>query len=180
MHLHVRASIRPLAAASCAIALTLSATPAAATLFDMTSSLDGAQETPAVVTPATGFATGSYDDVTNLLTWSITYSDLIGTTTNAHFHGPAAPGVGPAGVQLGISFTSGVTAATLNGSGTITEAQEADLLAGLWYINIHSTFRTGGEIRGQVYLTAVPEPGTLLLLGGALAFVSGWRRTPRA
>jgi hypothetical protein len=37
--------------------------------------------------------------------------------------------------------------------GPLTAAFEAELNAGLWYVNIHTTFRPGGEIRGQV-LTA--------------------------
>ena len=46
-------------------------------------------------------------------------------------------------------------------------AQAADLLAGLWYINIHTAAFPGGEIRGQVrqVTSTVPEPGTLALFG---------------
>jgi hypothetical protein len=57
-------------------------------------------------------------------------------------------------------FPIGDTFGAFSGTATITDLQEADLLAGLWYINIHTTFRSGGEIRGQV----VPEPATLGLL----------------
>jgi hypothetical protein len=32
----------------------------------------------------------------------------------------------------------------------LTEAQAADLLAGRWYVNIHTAANPGGEIRGQV------------------------------
>ena len=53
---------------------------------------------------------------------------------------------------------------------------ETRLLSGLMYINIHSTFRPGGEIRGQVL---VPEPGTLLLLGAGLAWITGRRTAAR-
>ena len=49
-----------------------------------------------------------------------------------------------------------------SGSATLEPEQVSQLLAGLWYINIHSTHSPGGEIRGQVL--AVPEPATLLLL----------------
>jgi hypothetical protein len=75
---------------------------------------------------------------------------------------------------VGIPFTAGLTADTLIGSATISEAFETELLAQLWYINIHSTVAGGGEIRGQV----IPEPGTLLLMGLGLLAVAA-RRRPR-
>jgi hypothetical protein len=156
------------------LASLFAASPAAATLFQLSAVLDGAQETPPVATPASGSAAITYDDVTNLLSWTISYSGLISAINNAHFHGPAPVGT-PAGVRVGIPFTAGLTADTLIGSATISDAFEAELLAELWYINIHSTTWPGGEIRGQVEV--VPEPGTLLLLGGGLALLAGGRRT---
>jgi len=171
--------MRRLHLAALALAVALAPAGAHATIISLTSYLDGAQETPPVVTPATGTASLSYDDVTNLLSWTISYSGLVGTTTNAHFHGPAAIGVGPAGVQLGIPFTAGVTANTLIGSGTLTSTQETQLLGGLWYINIHSTYAGGGEIRGQVLV--VPEPVAVTLLGaGLLGLAAFGRRHARA
>jgi hypothetical protein len=47
----------------------------------------------------------------------------------------------------------------------LTQAQVNDLMAGLWYVNVHSTVFPAGEIRGQ--LLPVPEPSTYAL-GGAL------------
>jgi hypothetical protein len=143
------------------LAVLLGAAGAGATTFTLSATLDGAQEVPPVATPGTGSLTGTYDDVSNLLSWSGSFVGLIGTTTAAHFHGPAAVGV-PAAVRLGITVPLGVSSGVFSGSATITDAFEAELLAGLWYLNIHSTFKTGGEIRGQVY--AVPEPPTLLML----------------
>jgi hypothetical protein len=138
--------------------------------------LDGAQETPPVVTPATGTAVVTYDTGTRLLEWEVHYSGLVANATNAHFHGPAALGEGPAGVRLGMvsSTPATITQADIGGTSgsyigyhTISEENEAELLAGLWYINIHSTQHPGGEIRGQV----IPEPtamAVLALTGGTV------------
>ena len=38
----------------------------------------------------------------------------------------------------------------VEGSATLTDAQAADLVAGKYYINIHTAANPGGEIRGQV------------------------------
>jgi hypothetical protein len=161
---------RAFAVLSIALAALLTSSGASATMYVITASIDGAQETPAVITLGTGTMTGTYDDVTNLLTWSGSFSSLTGTSTDAHFHGPAAPGVGPAGVLVpmtaasGDVFPIGVTGGAFSGSAVLSALNETRLLSGLMYVNIHSTFRPGGEIRGQVY-AAVPEPAPLALLG---------------
>jgi hypothetical protein len=139
--------------------------------------LDGAQETPPVATPGTGDGTLTLDDSTGGYTIAGNFQNLIGTTNNAHIHGPAPPGT-PAGVIHGLTFDFGVTTGTYSGANTFTAAQMADLIAGLYYVNIHTTYRPGGEIRGQLIQTVVPEPGSVVLfgLGGLAALAIAWRR----
>ena len=110
-------------------------------------SLSSAQEVPPVASAGTGTGTMSYDQATKRLTWSLTWSNLSGPAAAAHFHGPAAPGAN-AGVALPIGG-AGMTS-PVSGQATLTDAQAADLLAGRWYINIHTAANPGGEIRGQV------------------------------
>jgi hypothetical protein len=168
---------------SIAIAGLLAATTASATLYNITAPLgiNGAQETPPVVTAGTATISGTYDDVTNILIWSGSFSGLTGTTTDAHFHGPAAVGAGPAGILVatnagsGDILPTGVTSGLFSGSATVSATVESHLLNGLVYWNLHSTFKTGGEIRGQIAL--VPEPATLGLLGlGLVGLASVGRR----
>jgi hypothetical protein len=136
--------------------------------------LDGLQETPPVVTPATGFASLTLNDATGDFTLTGNFADLIGTANNAHIHGPAPVGV-PAGVIVGLTFTPAASG-TLAGAGTFSGLQMADLIAGLYYVNLHSTFQPGGEIRGQLNL--VPEPATVVLFagGGLMLMLAAWRK----
>jgi len=59
----------------------------------VTASLDGPQANAGARTgsPGVGTLTGTFDDVSKQLSWSITWSGLIGTPTLMHFHGPALP-----------------------------------------------------------------------------------------
>ncbi|GAA4424566.1 hypothetical protein GCM10023188_04530 [Pontibacter saemangeumensis] len=107
--------------------------------------ITGDQEVPANESEATGTFDGSYNKDTNVLTYTITYQGI--TPTAMHFHKGAAGVSGGVEVPIGSApYTSPIVGQTP----AITEAQEADLLAGLWYVNIHSAALPAGEIRGQV------------------------------
>lgn len=108
--------------------------------------LSGASQVPAVVTPGTGTAEVKVNKSTNMLSWKVNYSGLSGPATAGHFHGPAAAGQN-AGVVVPFQ---GAMASGMTGQATLTAAQMADLMAGKWYVNIHTARNPGGEIRGQV------------------------------
>ena len=112
----------------------------------MKATLDAKSETPPNASTATGMADIDYDAASKKLTWKLTYSGLTGPATAAHFHGPAEPGKN-AGVAVAIP---NATTSPTEGSATLTDAQAADLLAGKYYVNVHTAANPGGEIRGQV------------------------------
>ena len=120
------------------------------TTYTINASMAGSQEVPAVSTSGTGNVTGTYDAATNTLTYSVTWSGLTTAATMAHFHGPAAAGTNAAVI---VPFTINANGTSANGTTTLTDAQETDMLAGKWYSNVHTSTNPGGEIRGQVTAT---------------------------
>jgi hypothetical protein len=161
---------------SIALMATLTAmSMASATIWNFSGLMDGSQENPPNGSPGFGSFSGTLDDITGAITLGGAYSGMLANVTAAHIHGPALPGVnGPVILPL---TTSGGTAGTLNGAGTYTALQIADLLAGKHYVNVHTSAFPGGEIRGQI--TAVPEPGTLAAIGLGVAALARRRRSSR-
>ena len=111
----------------------------------MKATLNAASEVPPNASPATGTADIDFDPATKKLSWMMTYTGLTGPATMAHFHGPAEPGKN-AGIAVPIAPASSPS----EGSATLTDAQAADLVAGKYYVNVHTDANKGGEIRGQV------------------------------
>ncbi len=166
-----------------------------------TATLDGSQESPAVVTTGSGTGSATFDPLTNMLSVDVSFAGLTGNTTNSHIHccfsdppsrnAGVAVGFVPTGFPLGV--TSGSYNATFDlldssiytgsflstfGGGTATGARDA-LLAGMTdgtaYFNVHTATFGGGEIRGDI--TQVPEPSTMALVGiGGLALAIGGAR----
>ncbi len=136
----------------CAFGMTGSITVQSGVTQDFLITLDGNQESPTpVVTAATGTGTATLDLVTHLLTWSISYSGL--TPTAAHFHGAAL-----ACANAGVIITFNISTNPITGSASLTPTQAADLLAGRWYANLHTSANPGGEIRGQVMPVPLADP----------------------
>ena len=79
------------------------------------------------------------------------------------------PELREAGKNAGVAVPIPGTASPMTSSATLTDAQAADLMAGKWYVNVHTADNKGGEIRGQLcqgqiirhqYLPHVPPSTT--------------------
>lgn len=130
-------------------------------------------------TASTGLFTGTLDTVTNLFTYTVTYSGLSSNVTLGHIHGPFTVGGTANTANVILNFdptvntnlpstavfvkggTSGNAAGSITLSSTVnlTTTVNGDslkklLLAGKTYANIHTSLNGGGEVRGQL----VPTP----------------------
>ncbi len=157
--------------------------------------LNGLNESPPNASPGTGSAFVTIDTVAHSLFVSVNFAGLVGTTTASpsHIHCctevPFVGRVGGGATAIFPGFPIGVTAgsymmsfddtllanfnpAFLTQNGGTAAGAEAALALGLAqggaYVNIHSTFLPGGEIKGFLVPT-VPEPASFLLVGAALA-----------
>lgn len=116
------------------------------TVVAVQASLAGSSEVPPTSSAGTGTLEASYNQETHVLNYSVNYSGMSGPVKAGHFHGPAAPGAN-AGVV--VPFV-GAMESPIKGTAVLTPSQSADLLAGKWYVNLHTAANPGGEIRGQV------------------------------
>lgn len=165
--------------------------------------LSGAAEAPPNASAGTGWARVTVDFDTYTMRVEASFEGLTGDVTVAHIHCcTAVPGAGTVGVATPTptfpGFPSGVTAGsydttfdmslasswnapfiTNNGGSPLSAfgALTNGLASGSAYLNVHSTFAPGGEIRG--FLAPVPEPETYAMLMGGLALV-GWAARRRA
>ena len=106
--------------------------------------INGAGEVPVNASTATGTATLTFNTDTKIFTIVVDFSGV--TATNSHIH------KGAVGVSGGVifGFTNPITSPINYTSVALDATQEADLMANLYYVNIHSTAYPGGEIRGQL------------------------------
>jgi cysteine-rich repeat protein len=138
-----------LAAAALAVLAILAPGSAGATVYYLSATIDGTQETPPNASPATGSGTFTLDTVADTMSFSITFSGLTGSESGAHIHGPAPAGT-PAGILFGLPAGSPKTGTW---SGASLNTNESNIISGLTYVNIHSSSFGGGEIRGQILVT---------------------------
>lgn len=108
--------------------------------------LSGSNEVPANSSTATGEANAVFNTQTKILTVTVTYTGLSAALTLWHIHKAAA------GVNGGVVFNFGTPQASgfVYTSAALTAEQETDLAATLYYVNLHTSNFSGGEIRGQL------------------------------
>jgi hypothetical protein len=116
-----------------------------------------------------GAALFAYDTGTRALAWTVSYRKLSEPVTGAHLHGPATPEEeAPVVVPIAMS------ASPISGGATLTSGQAADMIAGRWYIDLHTSADPDGEIRGQVEVIDTNEYGfNWGYPAGGVAFVAG-------
>jgi hypothetical protein len=132
---------------ACLSTLALLASNAShADMLNLGATLSGAAEVPPNTSAGMGQLQAEFDKATKTLRYTLRYSGLSGPVKAAHFHGPAEAGKN-AGVVLGINNAGD---SPVQGSAVLTMDQAADLLAGKWYVNLHTAANPGGELRGQV------------------------------
>jgi hypothetical protein len=140
--LALTAAIAALVAAS--VAVGAKPTP---TTFKLQAALNIGQEKPipkGTKLGASGRFTATLKGTS--LTWRLTFTHLSGAATAAHIHKGLRKVAGPIVVPLCGPCTSPVT----GGPTTLTADQVKDLLAGKYYVNVHTVKNPAGEIRGQI------------------------------
>jgi hypothetical protein len=117
--------------------------------------IDRLQEVPPTATSAAGIGLLSLDVTTDRLGYDFRFAGLAGNETAAHIHGFAPPGAN-AGVLLPLAAGSPKL-----GVWNYPAADEASILNGLTYVNIHSAVNPGGEIRGQLANLSALQPAAV-------------------
>jgi len=108
-----------------------------------------------------------FDTESSVLTFAIGYgsaagyTDLLSPATVMHIHGPAGVGTNaPVVINLGpLHFPAPNPAqgGVIFGAVDVPTNVVSDLLAGLHYVNVHTTNYPGGEIRGQLIVRPTPN-----------------------
>lgn len=101
--------------------------------------LSGANEIPPNSSAASGTVLATYNKNTRSLALNVTWSGV--NATAAHIYS------GATGTPV---FTFPNLTLPINTAFTLSAIQEADLLANLYYVNVHSAAYVNGEIRGQL------------------------------
>ncbi len=114
--------------------------------IEFTATLSGANEVPPNASTASGAATLTFNENTKMFSVVVTFTGLNATAAHIHMGAAGTPGNVVFGFPPPIASPINYTSVPLD------SAQEADLKAGLYYVNVHTDAYQGGEIRGQLEL----------------------------
>ena len=118
-------------------------------------SLNSQQEVPVRPSSGQGNCLITLNSTETGITVNCTYSGTTSAVVAAHIHDAGPVGVnGP--VRFNFNYSGGVNGTIGPLTFAVTPAQVADLRAKKWYVNIHTSNFTGGEIRGQVKIATTP------------------------
>jgi hypothetical protein len=109
--------------------------------------LQPSSEVPPRVSKGHGLLKATFDTANKTLQWDVSYADLSGPATMAHFHGPAPVGQN---AKVQVPIDKNALASPMTGQATLSDEQATELMAGKYYFNIHTEKNPTGEIRGQV------------------------------
>lgn len=111
--------------------------------FEVT--LNGHQQVPMTSSSAMAMATVELDQTLMLMKASMNVENIEGFSA-AHIH---QGGIGLNG-DVAFAFSAASSNVYEVAETSVTETQIADLLAGQWYINVHTDMYPDGEVRGQI------------------------------
>ncbi|MCL6536302.1 MAG: CHRD domain-containing protein [Armatimonadetes bacterium] len=154
-------------------ALAIGVSVAGAQMWFFDTPLTGAEEVPPSGSPATGRATGTYDQSTNVLRIMVNATNFESDIRFGHIHRGARGTNGP--VVIGLTNMSGDSRVWMSDETfVLSDEQETQFISGLFYVNLHTQLYPGGAVRGQI--EPVPEPASALALSAGLLLCLRRRR----
>lgn len=124
-------------------------------IYFLKATLQGSQQVPPNASLGKGTVIVKYSPDSKTLELVGDYQNVSAPVLASHIHSPAPAGSNAA-VLIPLTNTGG-TSGVLSASATLNATQEADLLGGLMYVNVHNANFPGGEIRGQLNTTTSGE-----------------------
>ena len=113
---------------------------------NFTATIKGSSEVPSNASMGTGTANFTYDKTTYILSGTVTFSGI--TAVAGHIHKGAVGVAG--GVIFPLTSATTLTSPINFTSPPLDATQRADIMANMYYVNLHSAAFPDGEIRGQL------------------------------
>jgi len=130
------------------------------TKFYVNTPFTAAQTIPASNATSSGTLEATYDRATKTVSYKVSWANLMDTATTLHVHGLADSGAVALSPGIIQTFTRTTTPAlpTAKVAGSFSAnlfvdgvlIKEEDMLAGKYYIDLHTKAKPNGELRGQL------------------------------